>query len=148
MNELLENTDAFYRSLFVHRPRDGKLRFGPVWDFDISMSDPPEVAPAERLVQGPWAAILARDEAFLVLAAARWRGLRASVWGDAPVLEFFDQTWARIAASASRTDARWDLGALVTGVTTRTTAEEVAVLRAWLVTRLAFLDRTFAAATD
>lgn len=148
VNELLENTDAFYRSLFVHQPREGKLRFGPVWDFDISMSDPPEVAPGERRVQGPWAAILARDEAFLALAAARWRELRASVWGDAPVLAFFDQTWARVATSASRTDTRWDLGALVTGVTTRTTAEEVAVLRAWLVARLAFLDRTFAAATD
>ena len=36
INELMRNTDAFASSTFAYRPRDGKLHFGPAWDFDIA----------------------------------------------------------------------------------------------------------------
>lgn len=37
INEFLKNLDAFfYSSTFVYRPWGEKLRFGPLWDFDIA----------------------------------------------------------------------------------------------------------------
>ena len=35
MNELAGNIDAYRISTFLHKPRGGKLRFGPIWDLNI-----------------------------------------------------------------------------------------------------------------
>ena len=36
INEYLRNNDAFYSSTYVTRQRGGKLKFGPLWDFDLA----------------------------------------------------------------------------------------------------------------
>ena len=36
INELFNNTDAYSRSTYYHKDRNGKLIFGPVWDFDLA----------------------------------------------------------------------------------------------------------------
>jgi hypothetical protein len=30
------NVDAFYASTYLYKPREGKITFGPPWDFDRS----------------------------------------------------------------------------------------------------------------
>ena len=37
LNEIMQNLDASVRSVYMHKTTDGKLKFGPVWDFDRSM---------------------------------------------------------------------------------------------------------------
>ncbi|HSH14528.1 MAG TPA: CotH kinase family protein, partial [Verrucomicrobiae bacterium] len=37
LNVLSENADAFRLSTYLFKPRDGKLEFGPIWDFDRSL---------------------------------------------------------------------------------------------------------------
>ena len=40
INEICKNSDAvFYTSCFMHKTRAGKLKMGPVWDFDISLGN-------------------------------------------------------------------------------------------------------------
>src|SRR5690606_20854476 len=36
INEFLRNSDAFWSSTYLHRPSNGKIFFGPLWDFDLS----------------------------------------------------------------------------------------------------------------
>ncbi len=37
INEIMQNLDASVRSVYMHKTTDGKLKFGPVWDFDRAM---------------------------------------------------------------------------------------------------------------
>jgi hypothetical protein len=40
VNELTKNNDAvFFSSVFMHKNRNGKLKMGPLWDFDISLGN-------------------------------------------------------------------------------------------------------------
>ncbi len=40
VNELAKNNDAImHASVFIYKDRDGKLKFGPVWDFDIAFGN-------------------------------------------------------------------------------------------------------------
>ena len=38
LNELMINTDNVWKSTYFYKSKDGKLIFGPIWDFDWSMS--------------------------------------------------------------------------------------------------------------
>lgn len=81
VNELFKNYDSFHASFYMHRGADTLLRFGPVWDFDISSGTAPypEVDPSP---QG-WSSVgrawweLYHDPAFVDALAARWRELRS-----------------------------------------------------------------------
>ena len=39
MNELASNPDAYHISTFFHKDRNGKLRAGPIWDFDLTFGN-------------------------------------------------------------------------------------------------------------
>jgi len=38
INEIMLNTDSTSKSIYMHKTKSGKLHFGPIWDFDFSMS--------------------------------------------------------------------------------------------------------------
>lgn len=38
VNEILINTDNPYKSIYLHKTKDGKMQFGPIWDFDFSLT--------------------------------------------------------------------------------------------------------------
>ncbi len=84
INELFKNTDsAFLSSIKMHKDKDGKLRMGPVWDFDIGAG-----AVAYNNVQNPtgwltradsycgWYKTLFQMDTFTEAVEARWKGLR------------------------------------------------------------------------
>ncbi len=51
--ELTRQQDAAWASTFLTKPRNGKLTFGPVWDFDLSMGTRTSTRPAgQRPVGG------------------------------------------------------------------------------------------------
>ncbi len=47
VNEIMLNIDSAWKSIYFHKPKNGKLVFGPVWDFDFSMTTE-LVAPFEK----------------------------------------------------------------------------------------------------
>ena len=47
INEIMLNIDSAAKSIYFHKPKDGKLQFGPIWDFDFSMTTE-YVAPFEK----------------------------------------------------------------------------------------------------
>ena len=38
INEIMRNQDSTWGSIYMHKTKTGKLKFGPVWDFDWSLS--------------------------------------------------------------------------------------------------------------
>jgi len=39
VNEIMHNSDSIYKSIYMHKTKDGLMNFGPVWDFDYSLAD-------------------------------------------------------------------------------------------------------------
>lgn len=38
INEIMHNNDSTSKSIYLHKEKEGKMKFGPVWDFDFSMA--------------------------------------------------------------------------------------------------------------
>lgn len=38
VNEIMLNVDSGYKSIYMHKTKSGLLKFGPIWDFDLSLS--------------------------------------------------------------------------------------------------------------
>lgn len=39
LNEVMYNGDSSWKSSYMHKTKNGKLEFGPVWDFDMAFND-------------------------------------------------------------------------------------------------------------
>jgi len=38
LTEIMHNPDSTYKSIYFHKTKDGKMEFGPIWDYDYSMA--------------------------------------------------------------------------------------------------------------
>lgn len=139
VNEALKNIDAFSFSTFFSKERGEKIKMGPVWDFDLAManyfSDPRAAAPEGWLLcERRWVERWKEDPDFVAAVAARFHALRAGPWSDAAVEALLDGALEELGAASGRNMTRWyrDLETSYEG--------EVAVLRAWLLERLAWMD--------
>jgi hypothetical protein len=82
LQELAKNVDGNLRlSTYLYKKRDGKLFFGPMWDFDISFGNANYFGGDQ--VEGwlvrtaPWFTRLWQDPAFVAAVRARWGVLKA-----------------------------------------------------------------------
>ncbi|MFT6146686.1 MAG: hypothetical protein ACJAV2_004581, partial [Myxococcota bacterium] len=160
MMELSRNVDAYVLSTYMHKPRDGKLFMGPVWDFNGSLGNAdyfdawqvegwhynnPEF-PADNPNGFRWYEKLLEDTAFQGRISERWAEHRAGAWSDTQLLADIDTTEASLEMSAARNFERWPvLGEYVwpndEGAEDRTTyAEEVSYLGDWVTRRAAWMD--------
>lgn len=39
LTEIMHNPDSVYKSIYFHKTKDGKMKFGPIWDYDFSLTD-------------------------------------------------------------------------------------------------------------
>jgi hypothetical protein len=139
VQELFKNQDAMQASTFVTGHR-GRLRLGPVWDFDFSSGNSHR-APSRFLhgwmaAERPWAERLYADHGFRRQMARRWAQLRRAglrAW----LLRSVDAYGRALAPAARRDSRRWRAG----GDRPRGThAGHVRKLRRWLDRRIAWLD--------
>lgn len=173
INEFLRNSDAFWSSTYLHRPSNGKIFFGPLWDFDLSAgndwgknaegvpyNDPntrwcPEgwfvrdvaTDSVEAFLEAekPWPEDDVRNTKFTRLMVARWEYLS----GRLPDLwTYIDQASSNMADAQVRnfTIGRGDLAQRVWPNYTvfPTYAEEVNYLTEWLQARKAWMDERIA----
>jgi hypothetical protein len=146
MGELFRNQDVFLSSTYLHLRDDGKLAFGPVWDFDGSMGNVREqgIAPPEgwHLDERPWSGQLLADAGFQAALAARWRELRAG--GLIEAMQSTIDSRARILrAPARRNFARWrtlDRPVFANQPVHGSHAAAVVALKDWLARRAAWID--------
>jgi hypothetical protein len=159
VNELTRNLDAYVRSQFLHKDREGKVAAGPLWDFDLIAgvgmnTQAPnlstsgfhyEAAQSRLEVTADWFPRLIADASFDAQLRARYQELRQGVLSDAQVGARIDMLAQGLAGGAARNFAKWDnLQTERILVFTTPTADtwdgQLAAMRSWLVARLAWLD--------
>lgn len=76
VNELVRNRDSFQGSTWFNKERGGKLKLGPLWDYDLSLGNPhaADLVPEGWWVRptSPWFTRLFEDPAFARAVAERW----------------------------------------------------------------------------
>ncbi len=156
LNELFKNVDAYRLSTYLHKDRGGKLRMGPVWDFDlgagncsyydawktsgwmlgtnITETDSP---------QPFWWQKLFDDAAFRALLSARWAALRADVFSDGNIAALADGLAAEMGPAVDENFSRWRIlgeHLFPNKFVGETHAEEIGYLKGWLQERLDWMD--------
>jgi hypothetical protein len=122
INELASNVDAYQFSTFFHKDRNGKLRAGPIWDFNLtygndlfiwnydrSKSDVWQFSDGDNEGSSFWKDLYKNDK-FKCQLAKRWHELTAE---NAPlnlsqITTFLDQTDPVIAEAVVREKSRWN----------------------------------------
>jgi hypothetical protein len=161
INELVKNIDEFTRSAYYHKPADGKLVAGPLWDYNFALdsgrptnrnpegwqyvqaaSEPGHV----RVGASDWYVRLAADAAFMAQVSARWSALRHGVLSNGAVDQRISDVIAGLAAAAARDAQRWPVSTVFStsqaysGPSAPTWEGQVQAIRDWLPRRLAWMD--------
>ncbi len=147
VEEILKNVDGdFFSSCYVSKDRGGKLRMGPVWDFDLAAGNDDEDAcddPEGWYVRtGPYFARLFQDPAFAARARARWDEVKLTELDT--IHEYIDSTAAYLEHAQAANFARWDI--LDTCVWPNPVCLgnyrlEVGYMKAWLQVRMDWMDQ-------
>ncbi len=154
LNEFLMNYDAGFNSTYIYSDYSGRLKMGPVWDFDQAMdNDPLNAAKLDSTAfhDAPWFRKLLRDPEFTLLILERYHELRQSILSDQSIQSFIDRTIQGLGSSIERDWARWgyfyrDGGYLLTESpnqpdrNAKTYEEEIEKLKTVLSTHGAWMD--------
>jgi len=149
MNEIASNVDAYQLSTFFHKDRNGKLRAGPIWDFNLTYGNDLFFLGFDRshtdVLQfdnsnndGPefWKDLY-DDPAFKCYLSKRWNEVTAA---NKPlnyqvISDKIDQMVTLISEATVREQARWHR--------VGNHANNIAALKNWLQTRINWLNTLF-----
>lgn len=110
INELARNMDAGRYSTYCYRDVRGKLRMGPVWDFnnalDNYVSDPVDETDFSTLDK-PLYDMLLRDERFTGRVIRRYRQLRQGVLSEEALLQYIDGVVEYLGPAVDRNFSVW-----------------------------------------
>lgn len=154
LNVLVSNPDAFVRSAYLHKPREGKLHAGPVWDMDRALGGlwdyRGDTAQSWSGTQEPdvdfwrsgWWGILATDPEFRQDWIDRWQSLRRNELSPRQVFLLVDTVADSVgSAAAARDAARWPDNQPEGGAY----SAQIAQLKTWLRQRTEWIDAQFVA---
>lgn len=155
--EVTKNVDGFRFSTFYHKDRGGKIRMGPLWDWNLSFGNcngkqgyMPEgwLWPQLDDKEYSWFRRLFEDPDFGQRYVDRWTELRAGVLSTSNMLGRIDAHVAALGEAQVRNFERWP----VLGVTVSpnwyvgdTYAEEIAWMKSWTSNRLEWIEKQFVA---
>ncbi len=150
LNVLTFNVDALRLSTYFYKQREGKLHFGPLWDFDRALcSTDGRDAEADtwRSTVGdmgtdffnyPWWDRLFSDPDFFQAYIDRYQDLRRSHFSLTNLTRLVDDLTGQVRKAQPREYARWrhePRGGSYAG--------EIRLLKTWLRTRTTFIDSQF-----
>jgi subtilisin-like proprotein convertase family protein len=166
MNELSRNVDGFKKSAYFYKEKDnvngsiGKLKAGPVWDFDWAWKDIPgcyfgatDGSGWSHLINdcGPdvngtgWFVRLLQDSAFANELNCRWTELRATIFDTTNLFHYMDSIASYSNEAQARHYTYWGHMGQATGtpevVPPRPSYQaEVDSLKAWILRRIIWMD--------
>jgi hypothetical protein len=158
ISELTRNLDAYTRSAYYHKDRDGVLTAGPLWDYNYALdagratNRNPEgwqylTEPQTTREGGSnWIPRLASDPAFMALVSARWKELRGGALANAALETRITAMTAPLTAAAERDNERWPVNSSTIaggGPSDPTWSGQVQAILTWLVARTTWLDAQF-----
>jgi hypothetical protein len=146
LNVLTLNADALRLSTYFFKTRQGKIEFGPIWDFDRSMEstdgrddNPSTWSGGTNYFTYPWWVTLFDNENFWQAYIDRYFELRDGAFATANIHAIIDGMTAELNESQVRNFQRWSdqprFGSY---------QGEINHLKDWLTTRLDWMDGRFA----
>lgn len=158
--EVTKNVDGFRFSTFYNKDRGGKIKMGPLWDWNLSFGNCngkqgylptfwlwPQLDDREYT----WFRRLFEDPDFGQRYVDRWTELRAAAFATSNLVGRVDQLAAYLDEAQKRNFERWP----ILGMTINpnwfladTYAGEVAWMREWIEKRLAWMEAQFVAPPD
>jgi len=161
VNELSKNVDGYRISTFLHKDKasnGGKLKMGPVWDFDIAFNNADYCGgddytgwafqfPCDQDWWQPpfWWQRFWDDPQYVVDLNARWTAARAGIFSNENLLNMVDSMSSEIMEAQARNFQKWNiLGRYVwpnPQPLANSYAEEISNLKTWLIDRAEWMDR-------
>ena len=115
LNEFASNADSYQFSTFFHKDRNGKLRAGPIWDFNLTFGNDLFSMGFDRSKTDVWQLLygnmgsffwtdLFNDPVFNCYFRKRWQALTAPGMplNSSEIFTFIDETTALISEAAQR----------------------------------------------
>ncbi len=167
VNELARNTDGFKKSCYFYKEKDdsagniGKLKAGPVWDFDWAWKNiwdcsifqatdgsgwSHHINDCSPDIYGTgWYIRMFQDSAFADEVNCRWQELRGTILDTAYLFHYIDSVSTWMNESQQRHYAYWGHMGAATGTPEvdaprQSYQEEIDALKAWIVLRLDWMD--------
>jgi hypothetical protein len=153
LNVLTFNVDALRLSGYFHKPRDGKITFGPLWDFDraLGSTDGRDANPRvwRSAVQDrgtdffnyTWWDRMFQDPEFWQGYVDRYQDLRLGWFSTTNLHALVDRLSGEIRQAQPREVTRWNAHTPRGG----SYQAEVNLLKTWLSNRVDFMDTNFLA---
>jgi hypothetical protein len=141
------NVDAMVLSTYFYKARNGKIVCGPHWDFDraLGSTDGRDDNPANwntgPFFGGEWWPQLFSDVDFWQSWVDRWEELRGSHFATTNLNRLIDALAAEVREAQPREYARWGLQPRGGSY-----QSEVDLMKAWLSSRVEFIDSQLTAA--
>ncbi|OHB68886.1 MAG: hypothetical protein A2V70_12790, partial [Planctomycetes bacterium RBG_13_63_9] len=159
--ELTKNIDGYRLSTYWSKDRGGKIKMGPIWDYNLSLGNAnylncwiPQGWYADLLGEGdyPYWRRLFQDPDFQQRLTDRWTELRQDVFTTENLLADVDEATSILNESAERNFEKWQILGIYlwpnpVGYQTRDTFQkEVDWMKDWIVPHVAWMDDQFLAA--
>jgi hypothetical protein len=135
------NVDAMVLSTYLHKPRGGKIVFGPHWDFDraLGSTDGRDANPRQwdtgPFFGGEWWPRLFSDPDFWQLWVDRWQELRATHFSVTNLNALMERLADEVREAQPRQYEKW--GFQPRGGSWQA---ELDLMKSWLVDRVDFID--------
>ncbi|NBR83964.1 MAG: hypothetical protein EBY09_05150 [Verrucomicrobia bacterium] len=136
------NVDAIVLSTYFHKPRNGKLTFGPHWDFDRALGstdgrdDNPRQWNTGPFFSGPWWPRLFTDPDFWQLWVDRWQELRQTHFSVTNLHALADRFADELRDAQPRQYKRWNFQPRGGSY-----QSELKHMKTWLSNRVDFVDQ-------
>jgi len=146
MNELASNPDGYTYSTYFHKDRNGKLKAGPIWDFNLtygndlfswgfdrSHTDVWQFNDGDNVGAKFWRDLFA-NPTFLCYFSKRWKELTASnqPLNYTVIANRIDQLVSLVSEAAVREQAKWG--------TVGNQATQISAIKTWLQNRIIWLN--------
>ena len=149
--EAARNIDGYRLSTFLYKPRNGKLRLGPAWDYNLSFGNAdylngwltdgwyyPESGGASE-----WLKRLMLDSEFKQRMTDLWQFYRREHWRTEQIHAQIDAWVALLSEAQVRDQAKWKtLGRYIwpNKFVGKTYAEEINFMKGWITGRFNWID--------
>ncbi len=136
------NVDAMVLSTYFYKPRNGKITFGPHWDFDraLGSTDGRDADPRQwgmaQFFGGEWWPRLFRDPDFWQQWVDRWQELRRTHFALTNMNRLVDQLTDELREAQPREYQKWGLQPRGGSY-----QSEIDHMKDWLSNRVDFIDR-------
>ncbi|MCG2461835.1 CotH kinase family protein [Flavobacteriaceae bacterium F89] len=160
LNELSHNVDGYRLSTYLQKDKNGKLKMGPIWDFNLAFGNVDycegsntntwayqfnSVCPEDYWLVPFWWGRLLEDPAYVSQLKTRWKTLRGGVLSEAAILAKIDN-YTQTLEKAGAIDENFNTWPVLdtyiwpNEFVGKTYGEEVGYLKNWIKARLVWMD--------